>query len=443
MKKTFPIIIILITCSLLSIIYIQVSWIQSMIKVRQEQFGERVSIALQKASQKILALSSELTVVSKNNDFQIAPWMYDGEQKKNFLSQLNNVQLQDIIATSFKEVKINVPIIEYSVSSNPQSLNKQRHEMHSANFFKYFNTGELEYTLPIQPPSGSMLEGLVEGSIYVIIPNSKITIIKELGWMIFGALMFTLIIISAFYLTVTTLLKQKKISEIKSDFINNMTHEFKTPIATVSLAVDALRNSKVIGNEEKMNYFTSIIKEENKRMNKQVESILQAALLEKQELQLNHKVLKLNELVQSGFEHFVIMLEENKGTSQVQLNAKQQTILGDEVHITNLIRNLMDNAIKYAKPDTPLHIKISTASTRKMITLTIEDNGIGMTKETVQRIFEKFYRAHTGNVHNVKGFGLGLTYVKAIVDAHKGKIKVDSTLGKGSTFSIELPLHFS
>jgi two-component system, OmpR family, phosphate regulon sensor histidine kinase PhoR len=237
------------------------------------------------------------------------------------------------------------------------------------------------------------------------------------------------------------MLKQKKISEIKSDFINNMTHEFKTPIATISLAVDALKNEKVVGNMEKTNYFTGIIKDENRRMNKQVESILQAALLDKQELQLNIKPLHVNALVQNGFEHFKIMLEQNNGTADVQLNAKYDVITGDEVHINNLVRNLMDNAIKYAKSDTPLHIRISTSNTKKSLFIYIEDNGIGMTKETVNRIFEKFFRAHTGNVHNVKGFGLGLTYVKAIIDAHKGRIKVESTLGKGSIFTIELPLN--
>jgi two-component system phosphate regulon sensor histidine kinase PhoR len=175
-------------------------------------------------------------------------------------------------------------------------------------------------------------------------------------------------------------------------------------------------------------------------MNKQVESILQAALLDKQELQLNLKRLHLNQIVENAFSYFKIILEQQNGTADIQLKASNDSILGDEVHITNLVRNLLDNAIKYCKPDTAPHLRISTVNTKSHIQLFVEDNGIGMSKETTTRIFEKFYRAHTGNVHNVKGFGLGLTYVKAIVDAHKGKIKVDSVFGKGSVFTIELPI---
>ncbi len=441
MKKTFPIIIFLITLSLFGIIFIQVNWIKNLIKEKEAQFGNRVGITLDKIGQKILNLSNDFTLPSKANNFQLNPFIYNSDQKKNFLREISNVQLGELIYKTFKEEKIDVPNIEYYVSCNLQRESFFKQELYSAKFFEKSNTGGLEYQSKITPPSGSQLEGLVaDGDIIVILTNTKVAIIKELTWMIIGALVFTFIIVSAFFLTVRALLKQKKISEIKSDFINNMTHEFKTPIATISLAVDALKNSKVVGNIEKTNYFTSIIKDENIRMNKQVETILQAALLDKQEIQLKLQALPINDMIKYAFEHFSIMLLENNGTSDIQLKAENDTINGDEVHITNLIRNLMDNAIKYAKPDVPLHIRISTASNNKSIFLYIEDNGIGMNKETVHRIFEKFYRAHTGNVHNVKGFGLGLTYVKAVVDAHKGKIKVDSTLGKGSLFTVEFPL---
>jgi two-component system phosphate regulon sensor histidine kinase PhoR len=441
MKKTFSIIIFLITISLLGIIYIQVNWIQNMIKVREDQFSERVQIAMRKAAQKLINNRVENNSQQLLKDFPANPFMLDGTQQKNFLSSITNPQLKELLHKSFKEVDLNIPSFEYSVSCNIEDNGFFKPELHSPGFFNLVNSGKKEYKIAIIPESGSPLESLVaEGSIWLIIPNTKVTVIKELGWMLAGALLFTIIIISAFYLTVRAMLKQKKISEIKSDFINNMTHEFKTPIATISLAVDALKNEKVKNDKEKTEYFSGIIKEENKRMNKQVESILQAALLDKQELQLNLKTLHVNELVTNGFEYFKIMLEENNGSADIQLQAVNDQIKGDEVHISNLIRNLMDNAIKYAKPDLPLHIRIATSNNKKSVILQIEDNGIGMGKETANRVFEKFYRAHTGNVHNVKGFGLGLTYVKAIIDAHKGKIKVDSTLGKGSIFTIELPL---
>ena len=219
-----------------------------------------------------------------------------------------------------------------------------------------------------------------------------------------------------------------------------MTHEFKTPLATISLAVDALRNEKVISDKEKMNYFSAIIKEENKRMNRQVETILKAALMDKQEVQLLLRPVHAHHIIKEVVENFTLQLEEKNGKAELMLNAESDFIDADEVHFANLINNLIDNAIKYSKEDQPPVIKINTSSTEKSLVMVIEDNGIGMNRETVKRVFEKFYRAHTGNLHNVKGFGLGLSYVKTMVEAHGGEIKVDSVLGRGSTFTIELPL---
>jgi two-component system phosphate regulon sensor histidine kinase PhoR len=261
---------------------------------------------------------------------------------------------------------------------------------------------------------------------------------KQMRLMIFGVIFFTLIIISAFYVTVSTLLRQKKLSEIKNDFINNMTHEFKTPLATISLAVDAMRNEKVVQDREKSAYFSSIIKEENRRMNKQVETILQAALIDRQELQLKLQPLHINEVIKKVMDNFKLQLEEIHATVVLQLEAGHDMAEADEVHFTNLISNLIDNAIKYSRDK--LTIGIQTYTSGKNLAIRIEDNGIGMTKETQRRIFEKFYRAHTGNVHNVKGFGLGLSYVKSVVDAHNGRIKVESTVGKGTAFTLDIPL---
>ena len=246
-----------------------------------------------------------------------------------------------------------------------------------------------------------------------------------------------LVIIAAFYVTLRTLFNQKKLSEIKSDFINNMTHEFKTPLATISLAVDALKNEKVQSNKEKMDYFTGIIKEENKRMNRHVETILQAALQEKQEMKLELMELHVHQVIDKTLENYKLQLEEKGGKVELKLNAQNDLIVADEIHFTNLLSNLIDNAIKYSYEK--VLIKISTQSTSRFMVVTVQDNGIGMSKESVKHIFEKFYRAHTGNVHNIKGFGLGMSYVKMVIDAHKGKIKVDSTLGKGTTFTIEIP----
>jgi two-component system phosphate regulon sensor histidine kinase PhoR len=259
-------------------------------------------------------------------------------------------------------------------------------------------------------------------------------------WRIISSILFTLIIIAAFYLTVRTMLRQKKLGEIKNDFINNMTHEFKTPIATISLAVDAMRNEKVVQDRDKMEYFSSIIKEENHRMNRQVETILKASQLEKQEVDLNLKPVHVHEVIRDVIDNFTLQLEEKQGKVEMQLTAANDLINADEVHFSNLINNLVDNAVKYAKENIPPFIRLFTQSNGKHFTLKIEDNGIGMNRDTVKRVFERFYRAHTGNVHNVKGFGLGLSYVKTMVEAHDGDIKAESVPGKGSTFTVDLPL---
>lgn len=294
---------------------------------------------------------------------------------------------------------------------------------------------------PIVAPGGSFLENLSPDEILIVaIPNIKTVVFKQLRWKIGTAILFTIIIFAAFFLTVNTMLRQKKLSEIKNDFINNMTHEFKTPLATISLAVDALKNEKVMTDKTRMSYFSGIIKEENKRMHRQVETILKAALMEKQEVELMLKPVNAHQVITEIADNFKLQLEEKAGSFEISLQAENDLINADEVHFPNLINNLIDNAVKYAKDNIPPLIRISTSSDKKKLFIVIEDNGIGMSKETVKRIFEKFYRAHTGNLHNVKGFGLGLSYVKTMVEAHGGTIKADSMIGKGSVFSLSFPL---
>jgi two-component system phosphate regulon sensor histidine kinase PhoR len=259
-----------------------------------------------------------------------------------------------------------------------------------------------------------------------------------MGWIIAASLFFTIIIISAFALTIRTLFTQKKLSEIKSDFINNMTHELKTPLATISLAIDALTNEKVIHDTEKIRFYSVMIKDENKRMNKQVEKILQAARIEKQELELKLQALDVHEVIRKVANGIQLQIQEKSGSLSLSLKASKHIIQADEVHFSNIIFNLLDNAMKYSKEN--LLIEVSTASQSGIIAIKVNDNGIGMNKETQARVFEKFYRAHTGNLHNVKGFGLGLSYVTGIVEAHNGRVKVESREGKGSTFTVFVPL---
>lgn len=293
----------------------------------------------------------------------------------------------------------------------------------------------------LNPLSGSAGENLgVSEVLYVVVPDIKQIVLRSLGWNIIASLLFTIIIVSAFYLTIRTMLRQKKLGEMKNDFINNMTHEFKTPLATISLAVDAMRNEKVLQNREKLGYFSNIIQEENQRMNRQVETILKASQFERKDVELALKPVSLHPVIREVVDNFSLQLEHAGGSVTLFLHASDDTVLADEVSLFNLINNLIDNAVKYARVGVPPRIQVHSDSNGKSIVLRIEDNGMGMSRDTLKRIFDKFYRAHTGNQHNVKGFGLGLSFVKSVVDALGGKIKAESTLGKGSIFTVELSL---
>lgn len=251
------------------------------------------------------------------------------------------------------------------------------------------------------------------------------------------SVIFTLVIFLTFSLSIFLILRQKKISEMKSDFINNMTHEFKTPIATISIAADSISNDKVINEEEKVRFFAGMIKKENIRMNEQVERILQIARLDRKEFEFNFQATDVHLLIQEAVNGIRLQLEQRGGTIETTLEAMNPVVTTDPCHFTNLVYNLLDNAIKYSTQN-PV-VKIKTTNSPKGIFLTVEDNGMGMTKAVQARIFDKFYRLPSGNVHNIKGFGLGLSYVKAILDANNGTIKVHSEPGKGSRFVVFIP----
>ncbi len=442
MKKIFPIIIGLISLSLVGIIVIQVLWLKNMVLLRQEQMRHRI--------QDGVTLAGNTLVQHKSNyNYNIDPKTYHNlitdeleYLRPNTVGQrLTTAQITDIIKKAFHTYDLDEVKFEFGVATATDAGVMEKQSKNFVNVYNENSPKDYPVIYPLNSPSGSETENLSPNEILIVIMLNYRSLVFESLWLpIISAIVFTLLIMTAFYLTVRTMLRQKKLSEIKNDFINNMTHEFKTPLATISLAVDALRNEKVVSDKEKMRYFSTIIKEENKRMNRQVETILKAALMDKQEVQLLLRPLHAHQVIKDVVENFTLQLEEKNGKAEVLLNAENDFIDADEVHFSNLIINLIDNAIKYSKEDQPPIIRITTQSTPKSIVIVIEDNGIGMNKETVKRVFEKFYRAHTGNLHNVKGFGLGLSYVKTMVEAHGGEIKVDSVLGKGSTFTMEFPL---
>jgi len=275
------------------------------------------------------------------------------------------------------------------------------------------------------------------GKLFVMFPEKRNYILSTLMPFSIAAILFTGIIMFIFSYTIFVILRQKKVSEMKTDFMNNMTHEFKTPIATISLAADSITNSSIINNPDKIKRFANIIKQENKRMHKQVEQVLNSARWEKKEVQINLEPVDLHQIIARAVENISLQVEKKGGEIKMTLDAKNTLLRLDKTHISNIIHNLLDNANKY----TPKNPKISviTRNVNRGIEVVIGDNGIGIGREGKKHIFEKFYRVHTGNRHDVKGFGLGLAYVKTIIELHGGRVSVESELGKGSDFILFFP----
>ncbi len=439
MRKILPVIIVLIGLSLVGLIVLQGSWLNNLVQLRAAQISSKINEA---CSGVVLDLSKTVYGSQSNKIPRRLKGLSFGNDMFNILKpkmvseQFSLHEIQTKISNAFKDEELKKIQFDFAIISS-----NNEYEMQTPNFEKsFFDTGSNKpFIFPIFPGEGTDFEGLnIAEHLVIVVPNFSKQVWGTLTWIVLGSGIFTLIIFAAFFITVRTLINQKKISEIKSDFINNMTHEFKTPIATISLAVDAIKNQKVLNDPEKLKYFTSIIKDENTRMNKHVETILQAALLEKKELQLNLKPISANIIIASVVDNFQLQLSAKNGICQLNLDATDDNIFADDVHFANAISNLVDNAIKYSEEN--LKIVITSSNKNNKLHITIKDNGIGMSKETVKNIFERFYRAHTGDVHNVKGFGLGMSYVKTIIDALKGTIKVESILHKGTEFIIELPL---
>jgi two-component system, OmpR family, phosphate regulon sensor histidine kinase PhoR len=274
----------------------------------------------------------------------------------------------------------------------------------------------------------------------VVFPERTNYVLGSMLWLFGGSLSFSLFILATFALSLYLIIRQKKVSKMKSDFINNMTHEFKTPIATISLAADTISNPKIIKDEDRIRHFIGMIKKENSRMNKKVETILQIASLDKKEMDFSFENASIHTIIEHSIESIDLQIQQRDGKITVFLNAEEAIIYCDSEHLSNIVNNLLDNAIKYS-PEPP-KITVKTENCEKGILLYVEDEGVGMSKAVQSKIFERFYRQSSGNVHDVKGFGLGLNYTRAIIEAHKGTINVSSEPGKGSLFEIFLPFNW-
>jgi two-component system phosphate regulon sensor histidine kinase PhoR len=281
-------------------------------------------------------------------------------------------------------------------------------------------------------------DGFSDYKLFVSFPDKKGYILSTITRNLLMAALFILAIIFVFASSLYQMFKQKKISEIKTDFINNMTHEFKTPIATINLAIDAINNPKIINDQEKVKRYAEMIREENKRMHAQVENVLRISKLEKNQLDITKSVLDIHDIIDDALKHVNLIVKNKEGKITKEFNATRSEILGSKFHFTNVIINILDNAIKYSN-NAPI-IDVVTENVGNFILIKITDNGIGMNRTVQKKIFDKFYREQSGNIHDVKGHGLGLAYVKSITNLHQGAVFVESEKGKGSTFTIKLPL---
>ena len=436
MKKTFPVIFTLIALSILGILFIQVTWLQGLFLLQKNQLADKLN------QSGVLVANDISKKMNSGLSFRF-PKRGLGLNQDYHLHKFNETTISDIF--DYKDInnKIKTALDKYGVKEVDYEFaiadKKGNIEIRTKRFEDAFTdeVNSLQCRVPVIPQDVMEPAGPFE-TIIIVVPNVRGYLLHTLQWVVIGAVLFIIVVLAAFFITVRSLFTQKKLNEIKKDFINNMTHELKTPLSTISLAVDALKSAKVQSDPKSVEYFSSIIKEENVRMNKHVESILQIGQLERKEYEINKQPLNLQDLLLGVMDSFKLQLEAKPSNIETYFEAKNHLIHADEEHLLHVFSNLIDNAIKYSK-DT-IAITIHTRNINNKIVVSIEDQGIGMNPDTIKHIFEKFYRAHSGNIHNVKGFGLGLSYVKWVVDMHKGKIQVDSHEDAGTKIEITLPI---
>lgn len=340
--------------------------------------------------------------------------------------RISQVELEEIINKVFMENGLDNMSYEYAVLqwNNDIAL---RSEFYSIAEEKEYYRVKL-FPNDLEPESNYL-------SIYFQQRNNSR--FESIGFMAFPSLIFSLIILLSFTLTVYVIIRQKRLSEIRNDFVSNMTHELKTPISTISLASQMLGDKSIPAEMKKPDQISKIIRDECRRLGTQVEKVLQTAIFDKGKLKLRLQEVNMHEIIENAIENFNIQIKSRNGEITGSLNAENPDIIADQVHIANVLSNLIDNAIKYCTRDPVIHIK--TYNKGSALIISIQDNGVGISKNDQKRVFEKFYRVPTGNIHSVKGFGLGLSYVKMIVEEHQGYIELESELYEGSKFTITLP----
>ena len=516
-KSTIWVLGIVMGLSFLSLLYLQVSYIEEMVKMRKGQFDESVqrslvqacrnielvetkkyleddAIATEKAAQLSREQSEEKKgegsgdVVAHTHEYSITSDGLNGystfELKMRFsanrpsnipkaiISTGKNIPqtsraLQEIIKDRYVYQRALLDEVVYNIlyTASDKPLNKRINFKQLDLFLKteLLNNGiDIPYHFTVTDRDGTEVyhcpDYTKEGSentypqvlfkndpparmatVNIHFPTLNSYIFSSVKFMI-PSLIFTFVLLVTFIFTIYIIFRQKKLTEIKNDFINNMTHEFKTPISTISLAAQMLKDPAVGKSPAMFQHISGVINDETKRLRFQVEKVLQMSMFERQKTMMKLTILDVNDLITGVLSTFKLKVEQFGGTIDAELEAEDALVEVDEMHFTNVIFNLLDNAVKYAREDVPLHLFVKTRIEGNKVIISIQDNGIGIKKEDLKKIFEKFYRVSTGNVHNVKGFGLGLAYVHKIVTDLKGSIRAESELNSGTTFIITLPL---
>ncbi len=498
-KKQISLLIIVIAIALVGLISVQVNWITNAYEVQEQQFNQLINKSLTEIVKRVeehetvASISKETTSFSSETEkIKIKPieensiidsivenqrnpevYVYSNDSiiykiDKNLSDSLyteKKVSKEELKANIINKIAKKTIFVENIVNklirkeiNVKERINKKI--LNSIIKKEFSNKGiDLNYEFTIDSDNEhsktQTFEYNYSGKIYEILlfpndilssnsylkiyfPNQQKSIWESLPTMALSSIIFTLTIIVIFFVTINIIYNQKKLSEMKNDFINNMTHELKTPISTISLATQMLRDNSIPIENKNVDNISSIISDESKRLESQVEKVLQMATIEKGGIKLKLNLIDINLLIPKICKNFEIKIKDKNGILEKNLNANISIVLCDETHILNVITNLIDNAIKYSEKEP--HIKITTETNNNYITISVIDNGIGIKKENQKKIFDKFYRVPTGNLHNVKGFGLGLSYVKKIVEKHMGEVKIKSSLAKGSNFIISLPL---
>ncbi|MCZ2392430.1 MAG: HAMP domain-containing histidine kinase [Chitinophagales bacterium] len=409
--------IILAFLSVSGIIATQLYWVKKSLDLQDDQFNHRVHVALNNVANKLISNTNRGIEIETLNRISNNYYTID------FSAPVIVRNIEEYLITEFRNQSLLEPF-EYALFDCTTD---------TLIFGKYI------YTLDIQNIEHIQFHASKDENYYlgILFPRKKSYFTDD--WTILAVFSIVFIIVLLFFsFSIITILKQKQVGEIKNDFVNNMTHEFKTPIATIGIASDVLMRKDISNFPDKIFHYAKIISEENIRLKGQVETALQVALTDAKKIQLKKEEIDIHEIILHNVSNFEVRAQERQGHIQTNLEATNSKIIGDKVHITNILHNLLDNALKYC--DKTPEILIKTTNKGRNIEIAVQDNGKGIADSNLNHVFEKFYRVSSGNRHDVKGFGIGLFYVKNMIIMHKGSISLKSKLGVGTTFYINLPI---